>query len=149
MQMTMFQVGKVTALGIKHKGSCVLDLNSLKIGVIIWPHLPKCYGHRSRNAQEEDSAKATVWKCSTAQSVHYFYKLVALHIWLFSLDLLPGLKMQPTAAFQAEFFDAWLHYKDRLLSGDPRNILGCPFSEFGFVWWSFGVLEARQNLPPS
>lgn len=53
---------KVVALGINHKGSSVLDLNSLKIEVIL-PHLLNCYGDHSRKCTRRRQRRSQTWKC--------------------------------------------------------------------------------------
>lgn len=75
---------KVVALGINHEGSSVLDLNSLKIEVIL-PHLLNCYGNHSRKCTEEDSAE--VRHGNAPCPVFCSHKVGSPHIWLSSTDL--------------------------------------------------------------
>lgn len=76
---------KVAALGINHEDSCVLDLNSLKTGVIL-PRLLNCHGDHSRKCtrrRQRKSQNMEMPHCPVLCS----HRLGSPHIWLSSMDL--------------------------------------------------------------
>lgn len=128
---------KVAALGINHEGSWVLDLNSLKTGVIL-PRLLNCYGDHSRKCtrrRQRKSQNMEMPHCPVLCSHRLGSHTLGCPAWIYV--------QYSCGTFQEEFFDAWLRWsQDPPLSGHIRSLLRYPFSEFEFGWWSFGSLRS-------